>query len=286
MRYVIIRDDDTNVLTPPECLERLYRPFLRAGLPVNLATIPAVSPNVKRPDGQPEAFLWKPRGNQKPVGAAPGVGEANEAIAPLCLTAGDPLVQYLRSNPGFHLVQHGCHHDPFEFDRDNREEIVRRLDLGRNLFRNAGLPIPETFVAPHDKFSRSSYQEIARRFQVISTGWFELRRLPYGWWPHYAFVKARKQAHWHVNGTALLSHPGCLLSYLRPYPSMLDTIKAHIQRQSVTVLVTHWWEYFREGIADDAFIGVLHSVADYLAQEKQLRVISFKELADRKLSLN
>src|ERR1043165_9635991 len=104
MRYVIIRDDDTNVLTPPECLERLYRPFLRAGLPVNLATIPAVSPNVKRPDGQPEAFLWKRGGNQERVSAAPDMAEASEVVAPLCLTAGDPLVQYLRSNPGFPLV--------------------------------------------------------------------------------------------------------------------------------------------------------------------------------------
>ena len=31
MRYVIIRDDDTNALTPVECLERLYRPLLERG---------------------------------------------------------------------------------------------------------------------------------------------------------------------------------------------------------------------------------------------------------------
>ena len=37
MRYVILRDDDTNALTPIECLETLYRPFLDRGLPVNLA---------------------------------------------------------------------------------------------------------------------------------------------------------------------------------------------------------------------------------------------------------
>ena len=42
MRYVILRDDDTNTFTPVECLERLYRPFLDLGLPVNLAVIPNV----------------------------------------------------------------------------------------------------------------------------------------------------------------------------------------------------------------------------------------------------
>src|SRR5438067_12670248 len=57
-RYVILRDDDTNALTPPECLERLYRPFLDRSLPVNLATIPAVRTDAKRPNGQPEGFLW------------------------------------------------------------------------------------------------------------------------------------------------------------------------------------------------------------------------------------
>src|SRR5437879_10738108 len=57
MRYVIIRDDDTNALTPVECLERLYRPFLDCGLPVNLAVIPDVSTEAKMSDGRPEGFL-------------------------------------------------------------------------------------------------------------------------------------------------------------------------------------------------------------------------------------
>ena len=49
MRYVIIRDDDTNASTPVECLERLYRPFLERGLPVNLAVIPDVSTDATTP---------------------------------------------------------------------------------------------------------------------------------------------------------------------------------------------------------------------------------------------
>ena len=32
MKYVIIRDDDTCALTPIECLETLYRPFLDRSL--------------------------------------------------------------------------------------------------------------------------------------------------------------------------------------------------------------------------------------------------------------
>jgi hypothetical protein len=58
MRYVILRDDDTNALTEPHCLERLYRPFLERGLPVNLATIPEVDLNTRMADGTPEGYLF------------------------------------------------------------------------------------------------------------------------------------------------------------------------------------------------------------------------------------
>jgi len=270
MRYVILRDDDTNVLTPPDCLERLYRPFLDAGLPVNLATIPAVSTDAKRPDGLPEAFLWRHASSEKR----------------LPLQKEQMLVQYLRANPGFHVVQHGHHHDPFEFDRTDQAEIATRLEAGRALLQNAGFPRPETFVAPHDKFSPIGYREVASRYQVISTGWFELARLPRSWWPKYAIAKALRRPHWRVNGTMLLSHPGCLLSYMRPYDTMLEKIKAEVQSRSLTVLVTHWWEYFRDGQADDQFIAVLHSVADYLHSAKDVTVISFAELAAGKVPLD
>jgi len=271
MRYIILRDDDTNALTPPECLERLYRPFLDAGLPVNLAAIPCVCSDAKRPDGQLEAFLWR----------------ANLQGADFySLKGGSALVKYLRENPEYHIIQHGLHHKPFEFDSANRTNIAERLEAGRHVLDEAGFAQIETFVSPHDKFSRVSFREVARRFRVISTGWFELRRLPQEWWPKYAWSKARRQAHWRVNGTLLLSHPGCLLSYKRPYQSMLETIKAQIQQHQLTVLVTHWWEYFREGEPNQKFITVLHSVAEYLQSESDLKVISFSELARSDVPLN
>jgi len=48
----------------------------------------------------------------------------------------------------------------------------------------------------------------------------------------------------------------------------------------LTVLVTHWWEYFRNGTHDQAFIDVLHETADYLATASDVRVVSFDELAE------
>jgi hypothetical protein len=115
MHYVILRDDDTCAYTPPACLERLYRPFLDRGLPVTLATIPEVRTDVRAADGRLEGFLAAGRGPNVPV--AP-IGLARE------------LVDYIRAEPGYHVAQHGCHHDILEFGGSDRGELARRLGRG------------------------------------------------------------------------------------------------------------------------------------------------------------
>jgi hypothetical protein len=263
MRYVILRDDDTNAFTPVECLERLYRPFLDRGLPVNLAVIPDVRTDAVRPDGRPEQFLF----------AKNGCGE-------LTVPIGDNprLMRYLLENRGFQIVQHGYDHSCFEFDSLNRDDICDRVGQGTQLLEDAGFPRPQTFVAPYDKFSAVSLREAAGRFRVISTGWFELRRLPVSWWPQYALRKIARTPHWRVGQTVLLSHPGCLLSCQRPTATMLEVVKQSVLSRRLTVLVTHWWEYFRDGEPDEPFIQTLHATAAWLAEQPDLKVISFNDL--------
>jgi hypothetical protein len=263
--YVLLRDDDTSALTPVACLEQLYRPFLDRGLPVNLATIPKVRADVLDPNGQSEGYLYE-----------------QAATAPLESPLGrnSQLVSYLKENPGYHVLQHGFDHSLFEFDSPSAAEIGRRLDEGTKLLLEAGLPKPKTFVAPYDRLSRAALREVARRFRIVSTGWFEWRRLPLAWLPRYALKKLRRQPHWRIDNTVLLSHPGCLLSYHRPYDTMLDTVKQAVLGQRVTVLVTHWWEYFRHRRPDEPFIQVLHNTAEWLASQSNVRVISFGALAD------
>jgi len=271
MRYVILRDDDTNALTPVECLERLYRPFLDRGLPVNLAVIPDVATDTTVPGGGFEGYLF----------ARNGVTERRAAIG-----SNAPLVDYLRGNPGYRVVQHGCHHEYFEFDCDSTASIVERLERGTRLLMDAGFPRPETFVAPYDKLSRASLREAARRFRVLSTGWYEWRRLPRGWWPKYALKKITRAPHWRVRHTLLLSHPGCLLSCHRRYETMLAEVIRSVNSRRLTVLVTHWWEYFRQGRTDEALIGFLHRTADYLANNPEIQVISFSTLVRHRVPLN
>ncbi len=271
MRYVILRDDDTNALTPPECLDYLYRPFLERGMPVNLSVIPEVRTNVLQPDGQPEGFLMARTGKEA---ATVPIGENSR------------LISYLTANEGYHIVQHGCHHDYLEFERTDHDEVVRRLEHGAQRLLEAGLGRSRVFVAPYDRLSRDSLAAVAGRFEVVSTGWFELRGLPCAWWPQYAMRTLRQRPHWKAGQSFLLSHPGCLLSHRRPLETMLDAIRTTAESQSVTVLVTHWWEYFINNEPDKAFIDVLHQTADYLASESGIRVVTFEDLADGRVPLH
>jgi hypothetical protein len=264
MRHVILRDDDTNALTPIACLERLYRPFLERNLPVNLATIPKVNTSTRTQDGSPEGYLLAARNG--------------DTCSTRELARGEELTEYLLANPRFHIVQHGYQHALFEFDSPDAGQTGQWLDHGTHLLTNAGFGRPATFVAPYDRLSRSSYREVARRFDVISTGWFELKRLPLSWWPRYLFKKARKQAHWRVGRTVMLSHPGCLLSYRKPRAGMLDQVKRSVASAELTVLVTHWWEYFRDGRPDEEFIRILHQVAEWLSDDDSIKVGTFADL--------
>jgi len=79
MHYVILRDDDTCAYTPAACLERLYRPLLDRGMPVNLATIPEVRTDVRTADGRLEGFLTAGSGPHvpiAPIGLAGGLARA------------------------------------------------------------------------------------------------------------------------------------------------------------------------------------------------------------------
>ena len=125
MRYVILRDDDTNALTPVECLERLYRPFLDRGLPVNLATIPDVDLDARKSDGSPEGFL--------PC-SPPAPARLRNRVQ---MRENKSLVNYLLSKPGCQIVQHGLHHEYLEFDRLAPDEVGARLDEGTRLLMQA-----------------------------------------------------------------------------------------------------------------------------------------------------
>jgi hypothetical protein len=271
MRYVVLRDDDTCAFTPPEFLERLYRPFIGRGMPVNLAVIPEVRTDVRAADGRIEGFLSAGRG---PAGPLAPMGQA------------PALVGFLKSEPGFEVAQHGCHHDMFEFGITDRLEIARRLDRGAEALREAGFARPRAFVAPYDRISRRSFLEIAKRFPLISTGWFEAGRVPLPWKTAYAIKKLTGRPHWRAGKTALLSHPGCLLSHTKPRSGMLESVSGAVAKSRLTVVVLHWWEFFRDGVPDEGLIAVLHQLAAWLASRPDVKVVTFSDVAEGRVPIS
>ncbi len=67
---------------------------------------------------------------------------------------------------------------------------------------------------------------------------------------------------------------------------MLGGIFHYVQTQQLTVLVTHWWEYFRNGEPDGPFIDFLHETAAFLSSHQHLRVITFDDLIAQNIRLN
>lgn len=274
MRYVILRDDDTCALTPVECLDRLFAPFLERSLPVNLAVIPNVRTDITYGPGIPEGFLVKRNG-------------WTERYRPLA--SNKELVGYLRHQPKYVLAQHGYTHEFIEnrceFELNEPAQARERLSAGRECFVESGLPAPRAFVAPYDRFTRTSLAEAASIYRVISTGWFEWRKLPRMWWLHFLAKKLKRSPHWRVGQTILLSHPGCHISYQRDYRTIVDGIKISIGRQRLTVLVSHWWEFFRDGRIDQPLVDVLHALADFLANRDDIRVVTLDDVANGRVPL-
>ena len=60
---------------------------------------------------------------------------------------------------------------------------------------------------------------------------------------------------------------------------MLESVKRQVESNGLTVLVTHWWEYFRDGRPDTAMVKILHATAEWLSGNPRVRVISFDDLA-------
>lgn len=267
MRYVILRDDDANATTSTEMLERLYRPFLDDGMPVHLATIPEVRADIRRPDGEIEGFL---------------LGEARGTDAYLPIAENDALIAYLAQEPGYRVVQHGFHHEfvngRSEFAVSEAAEVRRRLNAGASRLREAGFAPSKIFVAPQDQWSAVAFDEVARAFPIISGGWLSLSRLPRRYWPAYlAQKKLQKRSHLRLGDRTVMTHPGCILSYHRDAKTIVPTLVNEILSRSVTVVVSHHWEYFDGGVDNKALIDALFELHAWIKGRSDVQVVRYED---------
>lgn len=270
MKYVIIRDDDANATTPPNQLEQLYRPFLDRGMPVHLAVVPEVRADILGPDGELEGFIQGPNAG-KP--------------ANLPVEENTALLDYLRHEPGFRVLQHGLRHEfvggHYEFQRDDAEDLRSRIELGKERLREAGFAEPTTFVAPQDKLSRVAMREVLKRFPVISTGWYDLDKVPRRLWaPYLLSKKVRHASHFRTGRHTFFTHPGCILSHRRDPATILPRLRAEVASRDITVIVSHHWEYFLGGRPNVPYMNALSGLCEWLASDKNIRVITFDQAVE------
>ena len=67
---------------------------------------------------------------------------------------------------------------------------------------------------------------------------------------------------------------------------MLDEIIRSIESRQLTVLVTHWWEYFPDGKPKEDFIRVLAPDGRVSRLAGDIKVVSFADVAEGGMRLN
>jgi hypothetical protein len=274
--YVCIRDDDVNAFTPPYMLQETYRPLLDAGLPLNIAVIPAVETDV--PIDAVESNYFRQEGvRQNPIVPVDARGEPGRHP----ISQNSEMIRFVADHPGIEIAQHGYDHalvggEP-EFCTTDGPDLLQRLDKGRQqLVDSFGAP-PAFFVPPWDRVSQQAMGLVRERFDGISlknghTGCFSrptrlrLRIKPLG-----PFLWLRE--------FLVLEHPGYVVTRFHAPEYMEEKTAGLVREEAVVVLVVHHWEFFYDWEGpDEPFLNTWHRVLQGLIDNPDVRIVSFSEL--------
>ena len=241
MKYILIRDDDVNFFTRPAMLEQVYGFIFENDIPINFSVIPAVNSAAKTESchfgaGSPEPFL--PRNI---------AGEDRQ----FPITGNHDLLRFLNAINRKEFLLHGFEHagkgGKYEFESEDKKVIETKLTEGINLFEKAFGEIPETFVAPQDKYSRTAFAQIRNRFKTLSLGWVDSSRIPIAFYYRYLQMKLMHRNYIRDGSFLITEHPGCMFSKFMDINEMSKKLDEYIAAHRMTVIVTHHWEFFENG---------------------------------------
>jgi len=147
--YVGIRDDDTNALTSPDTLERIFGDIWDI-FPVTLACIPFISPNADVPD-------------------------ASRLNRPRAISTNDNLRSYIKDrieDEQVEIAQHGYSH---EYPDGTPEyvggaELIKKTKRGKTELESAFDTNVQFFVPPHVRLSRHGLEAVLERGMDIVRG--------------------------------------------------------------------------------------------------------------------
>ena len=230
----LIRDDDPNATTDPQRLERTYAPLLDAGIKVAFSVIPQVALDTRDSAGHRERFIDPTRPD-----------EATFAR----MSPATPLSRWLRAHSGeVDVLAHGLSHRRLrggtELGALDAGEADRLLVQSRDILHAALGRAPAGFVAPWDALSRGALVAATRRFSLVSTGWVDVRRLPFTAWPAHVHERLARREALRVGDAWVVRHRGGRFdaqSAPESVPSVLDELA---RGAPVAVIVLHHWMFW------------------------------------------
>ncbi|MBA3683790.1 MAG: DUF2334 domain-containing protein [Planctomycetes bacterium] len=236
MTLFLIRDDDANATTDPERLGSVYAPLLDAGMPVCFAVVPAVALDTVGPDGAREGFIRAD---------APATGFSR-------LARDTPLSSWLRADGARRdVLVHGLNHARVrtgsEFGALDRAEASARIADALAIMVAALDRAPRGFVAPWDALSRPALVAATTAFDIVSTGWVDRRKLPFGALLAHARERMSRREALPVGHGWVLRHRGCRLQPSTPPDAVAGIIGQLSERAVVTVIVLHHWQFWADG---------------------------------------
>jgi len=275
--YVCIRDDDVNAFTPPRMLHEAYRPLLRAGLPLNVAVVPAVETDV--PIDAVESNYFRQEGlRQTPIVPADARGRPGRHP----MTDNVEMIRFVADHPGIEIAQHGYDHafvggEP-EFCATGKADLAERLDRGRQVLADCFGAPPAFFVPPWDRVSQEGMALVRERFKGIS-----LKNGHTGCFPRLTRLRLRLKPWtgpflW-LGRFLVLEHPGYVVTRFHVPAYMEEKTAALVAEETVVVLVVHHWEFFYDwDEPNEPFLHAWPGILQGLIDNPDVRIMSFSGL--------
>jgi len=298
VKYAVIRDDDINFFTSPKILDELYREIFVMRIPINLSVIPCVRTNIEIKDNPYSKFdglKFEPFIQREYHG--------KDLFFPVYENY--ELVEFIKNmKENVEIIQHGFSHSPNEFSSTNVNELERKITNGRKILKEAFGVIPDFFSAPYDDYSPISLALLRRYFHGATYGKFTLKnvlslrygtKIPFNMIPDYVSAINGGDTFFINDNFLLLGHKGISINPFEDVDRFVYSIKGHLNKQKIVVIMQHCWEYFyikNQGCVGDtinkemynAFIDAIQWLngqnIKFLTISQLYRKLQFNQLSD------
>jgi len=272
MKYILIRDDDLNYHTAIEQLKGVYGYLFDNNIPINFATIPAVNTSAVTSSADFGVGTYEPFIPKEVAGV--------EKEWPI--DENKALIDYLKKIENVEFLLHGYSHfglpPAYEFENDDRDVIIEKLEKGKEIFKKAFAQTPSTFVAPQDKYSPTAFEIIKDNFEIFSLGWIDKARINTKLKTKYYWMKLTKNNYIKDGSISIFEHPGCMFSKFRVPEDSMKLLDKYIEQHDVTIVVTHHWEFYEEGKPNQKLIDAFVSKIKSLHRSDKYQFITFSQL--------